>query len=503
MNPTQRPNILLITSDQQHWNTLGVHNPEIRTPNLDRLAREGTLFRRAYCPNPTCTPTRASIITGLYPSQHGAWSLGTKLFEDRHTVGEDFRAAGYRTGLVGKGHFSQWFSQPGYRSLEDGEFRKDPEFMKCFDETTYGFEFHEAHRARVGQDSEYCHHEWLDAKGVEGWREAIGKEKRKGPATWPLDADYHYNAFISERTNHHLARFKENEENFFLWASFNDPHPPYTTPAPWDQMYDPDKITLPPGPREGEHDRNPPHFAMTQEENPDFSVYEENGIFNHGMHRHHRWRDAEYQRRVVAMYYGMVSFMDHHIGRILDQLEALGLAENTLVVFSTDHGHLFGHHGLDAKGPFHYEDMIKLPFLARSPGRVPAGRETDALVNLVDLAPTFLRWCDIPVPHAMTGHDIGAVLTGEKESVTDHTICEFHHQPTVLHLKTLVTDRYKLTVYYNQEYGELRDLERDPGEHENFWDDPDYAKVKQELFRRFLFAEMGKESMPMPRISVA
>ena len=101
----KRPNILLITSDQQHWNTLGITNPEIRTPNLDRLAGEGTVFSRAYCCNPTCTPTRASIITGKYPSQHGAYSLGTKLPESEHTVGEDFQAAGYRAALVGKAHF--------------------------------------------------------------------------------------------------------------------------------------------------------------------------------------------------------------------------------------------------------------------------------------------------------------------------------------------------------------------------------------------------------------
>ena len=101
----QRTNVLLITSDQQHWQTLGCLNAEIETPNLDRLAAQGMLFNRAYCPNPTCTPTRASIITGKYPSQHGAWSLGTKLSESEHTVGEDFSAAGYRTALVGKAHF--------------------------------------------------------------------------------------------------------------------------------------------------------------------------------------------------------------------------------------------------------------------------------------------------------------------------------------------------------------------------------------------------------------
>src|SRR5436309_1395406 len=98
-------NILLITSDQQHWNTLGCQNPAIHTPNLDKLAADGTLFNRAYCPNPTCTPTRSSILTGKYPSQHGAWSLGTKLMENEKTLGEYLGKAGYDTGLIGKAHF--------------------------------------------------------------------------------------------------------------------------------------------------------------------------------------------------------------------------------------------------------------------------------------------------------------------------------------------------------------------------------------------------------------
>src|SRR5690348_18484979 len=124
----QRPNILLITSDQQHWNTLGTINPEISTPNLDRLASEGTQFSRSYCPNPTCTPTRASIITGKYPSQHGAWSLGTKLFEDEHTVGEEFQSAGYRTALVGKAHFQPLRTSDKYVSLESYPIMQDLNF---------------------------------------------------------------------------------------------------------------------------------------------------------------------------------------------------------------------------------------------------------------------------------------------------------------------------------------------------------------------------------------
>ena len=111
-------NVLLITSDQQHWNTLGQNNPEIQTPALDKLAAQGTTFTRAYCPNPTCTPTRSSMITGKYPSQHGAYSLGTKLPETEPTVGERFQDAGYRTSLVGKAHFQPLQSTEEYPSLE-------------------------------------------------------------------------------------------------------------------------------------------------------------------------------------------------------------------------------------------------------------------------------------------------------------------------------------------------------------------------------------------------
>ena len=119
-------NILLITSDQQHWTTLGVLNPRIKTPNLDRLAARGTLFNRAYCPNPTCTPTRASIITGMYPSQHGAYALGTKLLEEVHTVGEDFRAAGYDAALIGKAHFQPIKATEEFSSLESYPILQDP-----------------------------------------------------------------------------------------------------------------------------------------------------------------------------------------------------------------------------------------------------------------------------------------------------------------------------------------------------------------------------------------
>lgn len=499
---TTGSNILLITSDQQHWMTLGVNNPEIKTPNLDRLAGEGTVFDRAYTVNPTCTPTRASIITGLYPSQHGAWSLGTKLPESVHTVGEDFKKNGYRTALIGKGHFQQLRDHPQYRSLESNPLQQDLDFWRDFDQDFYGFEHVELARNHTDEFHVGQHYAlWMEEKGFKEWRNCFCKPGGIADTqklSWNIPEEYHYDAWIAERTNSMLEKYKENGDNFFLWASFLDPHPSYLAPEPWDTMYDPDDLTLPEI-MEGEHERNPPHFKMTQEESPDFSIYqEENGNWCHGFGSH--LRDVGEKSKDMAVYYGMVSLMDKYIGVILDKLDELGLTDSTLVVFTTDHGHLFGQHGLVAKGAFHYEDMVKVPFLGRCPGKIPAGERSDALQSIVDLAPTFLGYAGIDIPIGMTGINQRDVWNGDESQVRDHVIVENHHQPTTVHLKTYVTDRYKITIYCNQSYGELFDLESDPGEVANLWDDPECAILKSKLICDFFHAEMEKESIWMPRV---
>ncbi|MHB1150809.1 MAG: sulfatase family protein [Eubacteriales bacterium] len=501
----KRPNILLITSDQQHWNTLGLINKEVSTPNLDRLAREGTVFSRAYCPNPTCTPTRASIITGQYPSQHGAWSLGTKLSEERHTVGEDFIDADYRTALIGKAHFQPLASTEEYSSLESYPILQDLDYWKNFNQRFYGFEYCELARNHTNEAHVGQHYAiWLEEKGCKNWRDYFlpptGTMSRTEKHKWRIPEEYHYDSWIAERTNQKLDEYKRNDENFFLWASFFDPHPDYFVPEPWDAMYDPEKLTVPQV-MEGEHQSSPPHIAETQKPKPDFSSYRESGQGLHGFHSHIHSKDE--LKKNIAVYYGMISLMDKYIGKILDQLDNLGLAEETIVVFTTDHGHFFGHHGLIAKGAFHYEDMIKIPFIARYPDCIPAGRHTDAMQSLVDLAPTFLSMCNLPVPMSMTGRDQSLVWSGQTEKVRDYIICENRHEPTTIHLKTYVDERYKITVYYNREYGEIYDLLNDPGEIRNLWNECEYAELKSNLLLKYIWAELGKEPLCMPRISGA
>lgn len=504
--PAKRPNVLLITTDQQHWDTLSCLGSEVRTPNLDRLAERGLLCRRAYCPNPTCTPTRASIITGQYPSQHGAYSLGTKLQEDVHTVGEDFAAAGYATALVGKAHFQPLYGSEEFPSLESYPTLQDLDFWKDFDERFYGFDHVElarnhADEAHVGQHYAL----WMEERGCTNWRDYFrpptGTRQSKD-RTWAIPERYHYNTWITERSAALMNDHTAAEKPFFLWASYFDPHPPYLVPEPWASMYDPATVTVPelvPG----EHDANPPHFQKTQQEQPDFEDWKRdpdgNGI--HGFHSH--LHDREEMAKNIAVYYGMISYLDHCIGQLLAELEASGAAEDTIVVFTTDHGHLFGQHGMIAKGAFHYEDLLRVPFIASWPGHFAAGERSDALVSLVDLAPTFLDCCGLPIPRCMTGVSQKAVWCGEAASARDHVLAENRHQPYSIHLQTVITERYKLTAYRNASYGELFDLQEDPRELRNLWDDPAHIELKAAMLLQLAQAGMVKEPLPMPRTAGA
>ena len=215
----KKPNILLITSDQQHWNTLGAFNSEIQTPNLDRLVKEGTTFTRSYCPNPTCTPTRASIITGMYPSQHGAWTLGTKLLEDVHTVGEDFREAGYQSALIGKAHFQPLVSTEQYPSLEAYPILQDLDFWKKNNGPFYGFDHVELARNHTNEAHVGQHYAlWMEEKGCLNWRDYFlsptGTMDRSILHKWPIPEKYHYNTWIAERTNALLEQYKEEDQSF-------------------------------------------------------------------------------------------------------------------------------------------------------------------------------------------------------------------------------------------------------------------------------------------------
>lgn len=504
----KKPNVLIITSDQQHFNTIGAFNSEISTPNIDRLVEGGMTFSRAYCPNPTCTPTRATIITGMYPSQHGAWTLGTKLPETTLTIGDVLLEKGYQTTLVGKAHFQPLASTEEFRSLEAYPILQDLNFWRGFNdnmESWYGFKHVELARnhtdeAHVGQHYSL----WLQEKGCTNWREYFRKPtgvlEHEADRVWKIPEEYHYNAWIAERTNDLMEKYVEEDKPFLMWASFFDPHPDYVVPEPYYSMYDPDKISFD-RVIEGEHEKNPPHFRKTQEVKADFSEYMETGFGIHGMHSH--IRDEKILRKHKAIYYGMITMMDKYIGRILDKLTELGQENNTIIIFTTDHGHFIGQHGLMAKGPFEYEDMIKVPFIVKYAEMIKSGKQTEAMLSLVDISPTILDLLSFNIPNTMTGKSQKDVLMQKRESVRDHIICEHHHEPTKINLRTYVDERYKLTVYYNETYGELFDLQEDPNEVNNLWDNQEYKDLKMSLMLKYIWAELGKEPLWMPRIAHA
>ena len=508
------PNILLITSDQQHWNTLGTTNPRIHTPALDRLSREGTTFTRAYCPNPTCSPTRASLITGQYPSQHGCWAIGVGLPENVPTVGDALTRAGYGTGLIGKAHFQPLASTPDSPSIECQPLLRDLDYWRRFKGDWYGFQHVETARMHGFESHAGQHYAiWMEENGLADWQDyfqqwpsdpndkyARGRYLRGG-MTWDLPERFHHSHWVGERTCAYIEDAAAADRPFFLWSSFFDPHPPYVIPEPWSSMYDPADMEI--GRFvEGEMASMPRHHRLTRETSPDFSDWNEPG--GQGVHGFHSHLHAEADmRRSMAIYYGMIGLMDANIGRILDTLDAQGVADNTLVVFTSDHGHFLGQHGLIAKGPFHYEDVIRVPMIVRHPGKVPAGVRSTALQSLVDFPQTFLSAAGCETPRVMQGVDQLDAWHGSDHVVRDWAMVENRHNPTTVHLRTLITDRFKLTLYRGTAEGELFDLEADPGETRNLFHARDHAEVRSNLMHRFLQAEMERESSPMARVTGA
>jgi len=500
----EKTNILFLTSDQQHWMAMGYLNPEVKTPNLDRLVKRGTTFHRAYTVNPTCTPTRASWITGMYPSQHGAYSLGTKLMESVPTVGDIFYKNGYQTTLVGKAHFQPLKSTEEYSSLESYPILHDLDFWKNFHGPFYGFRHIELARNHTDESHVGQHYAlWMEKKGHKDWRKYFQPEHKdfKPGESWNIPEEIHYNTWIAERTNALMEEYNNKGQNFFLWASFFDPHPQYMVPEPYANMYDPEKVTLPEH-REGEFDDKPPYFKLSRQENPDFSSFvEKDGNYIHGAHSH--LKSKKEKAKNIAVMYGMMTMLDKYIGKILNKLDELGLTEKTLVCFTSDHGDFWGQHGLVAKAIHHYEDLLRVPLVVSMPGTVPENTVSDSLQSTVDLSQTFLSFAGIPAPRNMTGVNEKNVWVGESENIRSHVMVENQHQPTKMNIRTYINHRYKITVHFNKNYGELYDLKNDPGEFINLWDSPKHQPLKQELLLAFIHGEMEKAPLPMPRIAGA
>lgn len=486
--PTQRPNILIVTSDQQRTDSLHCYGSDfVATPNFDRLAAEGTRFERAYCANPVCTPARASIFSGQYISRHGTWNTGMNVPGDVRFLSHRLAEAGYRTHNIGKAHFQSFGGTP-------------EESMECFASPIYpawtgpyyGFQTVELSlgHGNWGMRGHYGH--WLQQQVSPDELKALHKAPpHEGRCfdgegrDWVLPTRLHNSVWTADRTIAFLET-QPRHEPFFLAVGFQDPHHPHAVPTDFDRRVDPDRVPLPAW-QDSELADKPPHFLLAREGRLETSAFRGRfPVAGQGRDVDYRLVTEREARLGRAYYHTLVQLMDREFGRILDALDRLNLADNTLVIFTTDHGELLGDHGLWKKGPYLYEQLIRIPMMLRWPAAFARGVVSPSLFSQVDIAPTCLAAAGLPLPGNLDGLDAGPLLRGERASLRDSVLVECIDDPDTLRLKTIVTTDRKLTWYAGQPWGELYDLANDPGELVNRWDDPAMASEKADLLRRLL-----------------
>ena len=514
LNYSKRPNVLCFITDQQRADHLGcMGNPIVRTPNIDAIAKSGIVFQRAYVSNPLCMPARATLFTGRTPRGHGVRTNGIPLSDNIPTMVEALRIAGYRTHSIGKLHLNTFDTPRGVdpKTLKPEKFPESRwmwinEKIKSIPTPYYGFEKVDF----VGGHVSYVFGDYLNwlKENYPGMEKLLLKEnaleKPSGADQcykMSLPEELHYNRWIADQTIRFLEEAKEDSKPFFLWCSFPDPHHPYSVPAPWCYMYDPKDIPLPIR-REGELEDLPPFYKK---------IYEEGAPLVSGLLGASKMPD-KHIREIIAMTYGMISFVDNEIGRIIKKLEELGLRENTIVIFMSDHGDMMGDHWMVRKGPFHFDGLLKIPFIWSFPGRFPEGRVIKSLVSQIDFAPTILDLCGAPIPEGEVpeepeapemlppwpGKSLKEILEGKLDKVNDYIIVENDEDYLGLRLRTFITERYKITIYPGKDFGELFDLNEDPQELFNLWWEPQFQELKKNLILQFTDAYILQEST-LPR----
>ncbi len=465
-------------------------------------------------------PSRATLLTGLTPRGHGVRTNGINLNPLLQTVPGALAAAGYRTHCIGKIHARVSSLPHGVdpETLDPAAFPESEWMWQTGRIDTlpvpyYGFQTVDF--TGGGRSGDYLN--WLrrvHPGAVPLLVQKAGRTPESGaPHTWcmPLPAELHYNTWIADRAIAFLegaAPRAAHGEPFMLWVSFPDPHHPFCTPEPWFSMYDRSSVP-PPVRRDGELDNLPPHFQAAYN----------GGLFHSGYHGSLKISD-EHLREITAVTYGMISFVDQQVGRILEAIDRLGLAYDTVVLFSADHGELLGDHWLTHKGPFHFEGLLNVPCIWRWSGRFPPGRVIDALVSHLDVAPTLLDLAGVRVPddvgplwppgagvapHALPpwpGRSLVPVLTGCETLNGDCVVVENDEDWLGLRLRTVITRTHQLTLYVGadgeQPYGELFDLAADPAQLHNLWGQPGMERLKDRL-RTQLLAQLVRTDSRLPR----
>ena len=465
-NGKQPTNILLIMSDQQRYDTLGCTGaPTCRTPHIDGLAARGVNFGSAYTPTSPCSPARAALFTGAYPHNNHVPANDGVLNPALPTLAGELGRAGYNLGYAGKWHVDRDKTPSDY-----GFVGKDfPGYgYPPAEGVIEGLRFGRGHRHATPHYREY-----LAGRGIEPpevleafYGDNPGKQSQEMYALHSGDIEATFECMVSEFAIEQMRQFapaaKREGKPFFIWASFWGPHTPCLLPEPYYSMYDPASIPV------------EPSFAETWQNKPQaHELYERYwGLSSGG------WKGW---REIVARYWGYVTMIDDLVGRMLGALRELGLEENTLVVFTTDHGDMMGAHRMIEKGPFAYEESWHLPMIAAHPAVESPGSICDEFVCLHDLFPTFLEAAGLEPPNQPDSRSILPHMLGRPFSLGRKCIYGAFHQQILLSPFRFIRTRTHKLVYNSNTIGELYDLVDDPWEMRNLINAPEARGVKRAL----------------------
>lgn len=446
-------NIIFICTDQLRADSLGFVNKQVITPNIDKLASKSVVFRNSFCSNPVCSPSRASMITGRYAQNTGLWNIGTDLNEDENTLADYLLKAGYRTVAVGKTHFrAQQKDKKGNVQLV--EIRDRP---RKRDNTYFGFiETEITEDNRIGKYFEYLKLNGFDPKNL-GVDDGIKD----------LEEHLHQTYWIGKNS---VEKIKNHDfsKPLFLFSSFIDPHHPFDPIKKFADMYN-NYTKVEKIPKEALDKNRPLHLT------------DQNGNYWPGGGGKHNFSDDEIQN-ITKLYYAMITFIDQEVGKILEALEEKGQLDNSIIVFTSDHGEYLGDHGLIFKGPFMYDSVIKVPLIIY--GNDFKARMTDSIIENVDLVPTILDLLGLEISYDIQGKSFKDVLLGYKEEEKKSAVITYDAHDRGIFVKCYREKDYKLVIYANEEYGELYNLLEDPYESKNLFFDENYIKLKLDLLHK-------------------
>lgn len=490
------PNILWYCTDQQRSDTIRAFgNEEIHTPNLDRFAQRGVGFNRAYCQAPICTPSRASMLTGRYPASTQVHRNGNAHFRETEVLVTRILAdAGYDCGLIGKLH------------LAGAESTIEPR-------TDDGYRMFEwSHHPRPNiEGNRYA--DWLrDEKGEDPDKLFEGLNAAYGVG---FDRELHQTTWCSDMA----IRFIDEKRNGPWMLSINPfaPHPPMFPPQEYLDQYNPEDLSYPIfQDSDIEHQKAFRQIDQQTIDATDPRLMPDEGLdtSDPDIDRMGSAPPESYDALLMkACYYAEITLVDEQFGRIIDHLEATDQLDNTLIVFHSDHGEMLGDHGLLYKGCRFFEGLVHVPMMISGPG-LKQDLRSDALVELVDIAPTILDAANIDIPASMQGTSLIPLLSGnvDIDQHKPHVFCEYHdamaagtvslddREFDASHGTMYFDGRYKICVYHGHDVGEIYDLEADPNEFNNLWDDPNSMSLKLHLLKKHVDAFAMTTSAGIERV---